>query len=504
MTEKTLPVLEMRDISKSFFGVKVLDRVKMEAYGGEVLALLGQNGAGKSTLIKILNGDYNKDEGQIFIEGQPVEIHTPREAEELGIQMIYQELHFAPELSVAENLLLNHMSHRTGAWKWMVDWGATYERSKELLDLLQVDIDPRLAMRELGAAQKQIVQIAKALSSKARILVMDEPTAALTPREVDLLFETIDRLRSQGVAIIYISHRLDEIFRVAQRVMVLRDGHLVGTVNIDDIRRQDLVRMMVGHDVEDVTASMRSERGEITLQAQGLGRTGIFEDIDLEVHASEIVGLFGLLGAGHVEVSRALFGAEPAEAGEIRIDGKAVDIRNPATALDYGLGFVPAERKVEGLVNVMSVRGNTTLSNWEPITKLGFFREQVERQRVNKWVERLGIRMSGSIEQEVRFLSGGNQQKVMLGRWLEANTRILILNEPTWGVDVGARADIHALLQQLKAQGFAILIVSSDMEEVLGICDRILVMNRGRITAHFNGTEISQAQLLNAAAGEEA
>jgi ribose transport system ATP-binding protein len=496
------PMLEMRGISKSFFGVKVLDNVTLTAQGGEVLALLGENGAGKSTLIKILNGDYSRDTGEIYINGRLVDIRSPHDAEELGIRVIYQELHYAPDLSVAENLLLGHLPHCPERWrKWMIDWPATYRRAQELLNMLQVEVDSRAPMRALGVAQKQAVEIVKALSSRARILVMDEPTAALTPREVDLLFDMIARLRSQGVAIIYISHRLDEIFRIAQRAMVLRDGKHVGTVSVRDATRRDLVRMMVGHDVADVTSQQIGARPEVALEVQGFTRRGFFQDVSLRLHRGEIVGLFGLLGAGHLEFSRALFGAEPADNPQAWVNGRLVRLINPEAARAAGIGFVPIDRKVEGLVMSMSVRGNITLANWNASTRAGFFHEGRERQRVRTWVERLGIRMSGTMEQEVRFLSGGNQQKVLLARWLEANTSVLILDEPTWGVDVGARADIYQLLQQLKAQGLAILVVSSDMQEVLNISDRIIVMSKGRLSGEFPGGRVSQAQLLNAAAG---
>ncbi len=496
------PLLEMREITKSFFGVKVLDAVTLRAQAGEVLALLGENGAGKSTLIKILNGDYTKDAGQIYIDGLPVEIPTPRDAEVHGIRVIYQELHYAPDLTVAENLLMGHLPRRRGRGRnWLVDWPEAYRRAGELLGLLQVDIDPRTPMRDLGVAQKQVVEIVKALSAKARILVMDEPTAALTPREVDLLFETIVSLRGQGVAIIYISHRLDEVFRIAQRAMVLRDGKDVGTVEVANVTRRDLVRMMVGHDVAEISAARAPESQEVALETRGLTRKGFFQDISLQLHRGEILGIFGLLGAGHLEFSRALFGAEPADNPEILVGGKPVLVSDPQKARNAGIGFVPVDRKVEGLVMSMSVRGNVTLANWPASTRLGFFDESRERRRVWGWVQKLAIRMSGTIEQEVRFLSGGNQQKVVLARWLEAETRVLILDEPTWGVDVGARADIYKLLEGLKEQGLAILIVSSDMPEVMSISDRILVMSQGRITAEFPGADVTQAQLLNAAAG---
>ena len=431
-----------------------------------------------------------------------MELRSPRDAEAHGIQMIYQELHYAPDLSVAENVLLNHLPRRAGFGGWQVDWPAAYRRTAELLALLEVAIDPHAPMRTLGAAQKQIVQIAKALSFDARILVMDEPTAALTPHEVELLFRAVETLRRRGVAIIYISHRLDEIFRIAQRVTVLRDGRNAGDFPIEAVTPQRLVEVMVGHAVQERDQGAAITPGPVALRTRSLRRRGAFEGVNLALRQGEIVGIFGLLGAGHTELSRALFGIEPVDGGTLEVNGQAVRLRDPSHARRVGIGFVPAERKTEGLVTGMSVRGNVTLANWGSITRFGFLRAAEEQRRARGWVERLGVRMSGTIDQEVRFLSGGNQQKVVLARWLEANTRILVLNEPTWGVDIGARGEIYALLRQLRAEGFAILIVSSDMEETINVCDRILVMRGGQIVDEVPRSQATAARLLGAVAGE--
>lgn len=500
----------MREISKSFFGVKVLDQVSIDLYAGEVLALVGENGAGKSTLIKILNGDYQKDAGSIFINGAPVHLAQPRDAEALGIRMIYQELHYAPDLSVAENLLLGHLPHRSGLiGRYMVDWPKARQMARDFLHMLEVDIDPSALMRDLSVVERQIVEIVKALSTQAKIIVMDEPTAALTPHEVALLFNIIRSLRSQGVAVIYISHRLDEIFEIARRVVVLRDGRHVGTRRVNDVTHRELVQMMVGREVDLLRRqdgrTLRGDRrvGDVVLEVRGLTRIGTYEDINLHVRAGEIVGIFGLLGAGHVPVTRSIFGAEPADRGTILIDGQPVSIASPQDARQAGIGLVPIDRKVQGLVLDMSVRGNLTLSNWQALSRLGFFDRRTEQAHAQTWVDRLGIRMAGGVETETRYLSGGNQQKVVLGRWLEADVRVLLLNEPTWGVDVGARSDIYDLLESLAEQGLAILMVSSDIQEVLAVSHRILTMYKGRLTGEFSQAEANQENLLHAAAGGE-
>lgn len=502
------PFLEMRDISKSFFGVTVLDRVSLEVHAGEVLALVGENGAGKSTLIKILNGDYSRDSGTILIDGQPVSITNPRDAETLGIRMIYQELHYAPDLSVAENILLGHLPRRRGPLGGLfVDWRQARARAGQELELLDVHLGPDALMRNLSVVERQIVQIVKALSTRARILVMDEPTAALTPREVSQLFEMIRSLQKQGVGIIYISHRLDEIFQICGRVLVLRDGKRVGARPVAEVTQRELVQMMIGRQVaetrEQVSSQAELEKpsSEIVLDVKGLSRPGAYEDIDLRVHAGEIVGIFGLLGAGHINLTRAIFGAEQPARGSVHLYGRAVAVNSPRAARRAGIGFVPIDRKIEGLVLGMNVRENITLSNWRELAQFGLFQARKERAEARTWIDRLGIRMAGDMEVETRYLSGGNQQKVVLARWLEAHVRLLLLNEPTWGVDVGARSDIYALLEALAEQGMGILMVSSDIQEIRAISQRILTMYKGRLTGEFARADATEENLLHAAAG---
>lgn len=505
MTEGQMqpPLLHMRNICKSFYGVKVLSNASLELHSGEVLALLGENGAGKSTLIKILNGDYQRDSGDVLINGEPVQFDQPRDAEAAGIRMIYQELHYAPDLSVAENMLIGHLPKRAGGM--FIDWPRAYKIAAEYLNMLDVQIDPRVRMRELTVVQREIVEIVKATSQQARIIVMDEPTAALTPPEVKHLFSIIENLRKKGVGIIYISHRLDEIFEVAQRVTVLRDGNHVGTHSVDAITQDDIVEMMVGRTIDDRIEARRqaatSNTGDVTLRVSGLTKVNVFEDINIEVRAGEIVGLFGLIGAGHADLTRCIFGADMADSGTIEVLGEAVTIKSPRHGKQAGIGFVPIDRKVNGLVMGMSVRKNVTLSNWSNLSRLGFFQQAKEKQHTQQWVKNLGIRMAGGTEVETRFLSGGNQQKVVLARWLEANVKVLVLNEPTWGVDVGARSDIYDQLEQLADQGLAILMVSSDLQEVLSVSHRILTIYQGRITGEFMQMDASEERVLEAAAG---
>lgn len=501
MTTPRKLLLQMQDIEKSFYGVKVLDKVSLDLYAGEVLALLGENGAGKSTLIKILNGDYQKDDGAILIDGQAVQINQPRDAEALGIRMIYQEQHYAGELSITENLLLGHLPLRG----FVVDWKSAHKQAREQLKLLKHDLDPTRPMMSLTVVERQIVEVVKAISGNARIIVMDEPTAAFPPNEVELLFESIRALVKQGISIIYISHRLDEIFQIADRATVLRDGKLVGTKAIADITRRDLVQMMVGREVTHGTseASITAINSNATpaLEVSGLGRNGVFSNIDLQLMSGEIVGIFGLLGAGHDTIINAIFGEVHPDTGGIMMNGKPVTISSPRDARRVGIGLVPADRKVQGLVLDMNVRENVTLSNWRALSRWGFIQRRIERNRAQQWIDRLGIRVAGGMTTKLRFLSGGNQQKVVLARWLEANVKVLLLNEPTWGVDVGARGDIYNQLEGLAAQGLAILLVSSDLDEVLSVSHRILTVYKGQLTGQFSRSEASREKLLHAAAG---
>jgi ABC-type sugar transport system ATPase subunit len=490
----------MRGIRKRFSSIEVLKGVDLTLNSGEVLALLGENGAGKSTLMKVLSGDYVRDGGTIQVAGQSVDIGSPRDAEHHGIRVIYQELNYAPDLSVAENVLMGHLPRRSGPLGGLlIDWPEAYRRTGEILSRLTKDVDPREPVGGLSVGNQQLVEIAKALSGNARILVMDEPTAALNTREVEALFETIASLRAEGVGIIYISHRLDEIEQIAQRITVLRDGTVAGDAPMASVTRREIVRMMVGREVESLYPARQGTVGDTVLEVSGLTRPGAFENVSFTVRAGEIVGLYGLLGAGQSEVVRALFGAAPAASGQIKVAGQPVIVRSPSEGKRSGIGFVSEDRKREGLVLGMSVADNLTLGNWGAVSRGGIFQAQREEECADNWTKRLAIRMSRNVKQEIGTLSGGNQQKVIMARWLEAGTRILLLAEPTRGVDVGARADIYAVIEELREQGLALVLVSSDMEELLGLSDRTIVFARGRIVREVSREEASQEVLLSAA-----
>ena len=492
------PLLVMRGIRKSFSGVEVLHGVDLTLHSGEVLALMGENGAGKSTLMKILNGDYIRDGGEISIDGQIANFASPRDAENAGVQMIHQELAYAPDLSVAENVLMGHLPRKGG---FRVDWPAAHAATAQVLKRLKADFSSRDIIGNLSVGQQQLVEIAKALSREARILVMDEPTAALTSRGVSLLFETIGGLRAQGVGIVYISHRLDEVEAISDRVAVLRDGVAVGEQPMNAVSRAQIVHMMVGREVESHAQSRGVNNREIVLQVNNLTRPNRFKNVNFEVRAGEIVGLYGLLGAGQMDVMRALFGSPPAASGEIAMNGQGVKIGSVPDAIRAGIGLVSEDRKREGLVLGLSVSDNLTLGNWNIVAKNGVLNHKVELQRTAHWTELLGIRARGP-SQPVGTLSGGNQQKVVLARWLEAGTKVLLLAEPTRGVDVGARADIYGVLEELRERGLALVMVSTDMEEVLALSDRVLVFARGRIAREFGRAEATQELLLASAAGE--
>src|SRR5215217_4675669 len=494
-----VPLLHMRGITKSFFGVPVLDAVDLDVMAGEVHAVVGENGAGKSTLMKILAGAYQPDAGSILLDGEEVRFGHPRQAQEQGVSIIYQEFNLLPERTVAQNIFLG----REPARGPFVDNRTMEEATAKLLAELGVEgaISPGSPVRELSVAQQQTVEIAKALSFEARILVMDEPTAALSPHEVDALFERVRLLQQRGLAVLYISHRLKEVFELSRRITVLKDGRRVDTVASDAVRPGDLVRMMVGRELDHYFPPRASagEPGDVRLQV-GSGAVGKLQDIDFEVRAGEIVGLAGLAGAGRTEVARALFGVEPFTAGVVELNGKPVRIRSPRQAIRAGIGFLTEDRKLEGLVLPQSVRDNALLA----LRSLGQARVNAqpakEAPSVLGLTRRVELR-AASLEQEVRYLSGGNQQKVVLAKWLATRAQILIFDEPTRGIDVGAKAGIHELMRELARAGAAILMISSELPEVIGMSDRILVMRDGTIAGELP-SGASEAQIMLLATGE--
>ena len=493
------PLLRMRGITKTFFGVPVLEGVDLDAATGEVHAVVGENGAGKSTLMKILAGAHQPDAGTILLDGQDVRFGHPREAQARGVSIIYQEFTLLPERTVAQNIFLGREPTRGP----FVDARAMEVATAALLTELGAEraISPRSLVRDLSVAQQQTVEIAKALSFEARILVMDEPTAALSPHEVEALFAQVRLLQSRGLTVLYISHRLKEIFDLAQRITVLKDGRKVDTVATDAVTTGQLVRMMVGRDMDQYypPRATSEEIGDVRLRVEH-GAEGMLRDIDLEVRSGEIVGLAGLAGAGRTEVARSLFGVDPFTTGTVELDGKPVRIRSPRQAIRAGIGFLTEDRKAEGLILPQSVRDNALLA----VRSLGRTRPDGTSNREPRSVldlARLVELRAASLEQEVRYLSGGNQQKVVLAKWLATQARILIFDEPTRGIDVGAKAGIHELMRELARNGTAVLMISSELPEVLGMSDRILVMREGTIAGELPAGA-GEAEIMLLATGE--
>jgi ABC-type sugar transport system ATPase subunit len=495
------PILELEGVSKSFPGVRALSSVRFEMLPGEVHALLGENGAGKSTLIKIVSGVYKPDAGEVRFDGAPANFDNPRQAQAAGIATIYQELSLYPELTVAENIFMGHQPRNRFGW---LDWGTMNRRAREILASLDIhDMDVTRKVGTMTVGNRQRVEIAKALSQNARILIMDEPTAALTEADVQRLFGIVRLLRERGVGIIYISHRLEEVFVLADRVTVLRDGQYVATKPVRLTSEDELVSMMVGRTIENLFPKLDTKVGEPVLEVRNLVRKPLTRGVNLTVRAGEIVGLAGLVGSGRSEVAQVIFGMTPAEAGEIRLDGKPVRIKHPGHAMKLGIAYVPEDRGTQGLVKQMKVRENVSLAILRSLVRGGFVDRRAERNLAKDTIDKLSIR-AYSPEQIVNKLSGGNQQKVVVGKWLASSPRLLIMDEPTRGVDVGAKAEIHRLLSELAAQGLAILMISSELPEILGMSDRIVVMREGRNVAEFSRAEATQENVVTAMMAEGA
>lgn len=494
MTENNI-VLKMEKITKSFPGVLALDSVSIDLKKGEVLGILGENGAGKSTLIKILAGNYVKDDGQIFIDGKEFEIRNPGEAMASGIRVIYQELNTLDNLTVAENIFIGEQLVKTGLK--IVDWKSMVKRSKQILDSLNVVLNPRAVMEDLSVSEKQVVEIAKALSKEAKILVMDEPTAALSEDDTQSLFRIIRTLKEKGVSIIYISHRLKEIFEITDRVTVLRDGKKVKTLVTADTNTNDLVSLMVGRDIKEMYPKREVPVTETIMEIKNLNAEGI-KNISFDLKRGEILGIFGLLGSGRTSLVKALFGANPIKSGEILINGKEVAVKSPRKARDNKVGLVPLDRKMEGLALDLGVKENITLANINELGNGFLINKKIEELKAKKWITDLNIK-TPSINTLVNSLSGGNQQKVVLARWLESGSEVIILNEPTRGIDVGAKIEIYKLMQDLCEKGAAIIMISSELPEILSIADRIIVMSKGRITDEYSKKEATEEKLLSAA-----
>lgn len=488
-------ILELKGISKAFPGVQALQGVDLSLRKGEILALLGENGAGKSTLIKILSGAYSKDEGEFLFEGEPIEIRSPHHAQQLGISTIYQEFNLAPHLTVPENIFLGHLPMRGP----LVDWDAARTRSEEVLARLGVTLPMNAPAATLSVAEQQLVEIAKALARQCRVLIMDEPSAVLGDEDLEKLFNVVRSLKAQGISIIYISHRLVEIFEIADRVTVLKDGGLVGTRDVADVDMAQLVRMMIGRDLQDVYPKRSGTVGEVLLDVQEISRPGVLHNISFQVRAGEIVGIAGMRGAGRTELARAIFGAD-ASRGTVSLSGQPLKIRAPEDAIRHRVALVTEDRKAEGLFLQQSVKSNITISGLKALCRAWVIRQGRENEQVRNLITQLRIKTPG-MEYLVSGMSGGNQQKVILARWLNIGAQVLLLDEPTRGIDVGSKHEIYQLMAQLAEKGVGLVMISSELPEILGMSDRILVMREGHLVKELSKEQASEETIMSYAAG---
>jgi ABC-type sugar transport system ATPase subunit len=488
------PLLRMSNICKRYPGVKAVDDVSIDLQAGEVLGLMGENGAGKSTLIKMLAGAENRDSGKIYIEGKEVNIDSPKTSQDNGVSVIYQELITMDTLSVAENIFVGDLPTKKG----LVDWKTARIKASEVLKRLNSDIDPKKIVDTLSIYEKQIVEIAKAIHKNAKVLVMDEPTAALSEKDAKSLFQMIETLRKQGVGIIYISHRIEEVFELTDRITVMRDGKYIGTEPTKSTKQEKIISMMIGRELNQLFPEMKADLGEVVMEIRDLNIKGIIENINFNVRKGEILGLFGLVGSGCLNIAKAIYGIDDIDRGEIFIDNKKVTIKKPKQALDNKIGFIPIDRKSEGLTLDFSVKRNLTLAN---ITGLGSgvtIQKSKEAAIAEKWVKEMNIK-TPTIETEVNNLSGGNQQKIVLGKTLETSPKVFVIVEPTRGIDVGAKMDIYQMMGKLCEEGASIIMISSEMPEMLALANRILVVSNGKIRKEFKKGETNQHELLHEA-----
>jgi len=489
----------MTGIDKSFSGNQVLTNVDIEIKHGEIHALMGENGAGKSTLVKVLTGIHPRDNGVVKLDGKEVTFTNPKEAEEKGIIVIHQELNIIPHLTVAENMFLG--KELTYGKTGILNTKAMKKQTVQSLKRLGVtNIHPDETAGNLSVGQQQMVEIARAIATDAKLIVMDEPTAALTDREIESLFKVIDSLKTQGVSIIYISHRMEEIFNICDRITILRDGQYIGTENIAETSFEEIVKMMVGRELGEQFPERDRPVGDVIFEVANLGRAGYFKDINFDIKEGEILGVAGLMGAGRSEVMEVIFGFHKKDSGSIKLNGKNLTIKHPRDAVKAGIGFITEDRKSKGLVIDASIRENIALTNLKTISSGGVISNSKENKMVIELIKRLHVRTTGG-GQEVKSLSGGNQQKVVIAKWLGINPTILILDEPTRGVDVGAKKEIYSIMNKLTESGVAIIMISSELPEVLGVSDRIMVMYEGEITAFLNRDEADQERIMTAATG---
>lgn len=486
-------LVEMHGITKSFAGIKALDHVDFFLGRGRVNCLCGENGAGKSTLIKILSGAYSYDEGEILLEGEAVQLPNPKTARLLGINPIYQELDLIDCLSIAENIFLGNEICRK---KGILDKKTMNQEAKALMAEVGVEIDVQRKLSELSVALKQMVAIAKALSMQSKVLILDEPSDVLTGKELDTLFEIIRKIKNKGVGIIYISHRLEEVFEIGDDVTVFRDGRMITMQPVEAMTRQSLIKAMVGHEVDEDIAQHQEDTGKpVVLEAQNISRGNVLKDISFYLRQGEILGVTGLVGAGRTELARAIIGADKTDSGHIRLFGKDVRIRSPRDAKKYGIGYIPEDRKNDGLVLIQSVGNNTILTILDKISRVGFISRKKRDSMIGDCIRDLRIKCS-SPGQLVQNLSGGNQQKVVVAKWLATDVKVLILDEPTRGVDVGAKSEIYDIIREFAAKGSAVMLISSEMSEVLALSDRIMVMSEGTVSHVFDSNQVEQEEIL--------
>ena len=488
-------IVSMRGICKSFPGVKALDHVDFDLRSGEVMALLGENGAGKSTLMKVLSGVYQRDEGTLEIFGKQYGDLNPKLAQEVGVAIIHQELNMCRHLSVAENMFLGREKHKG----IRLDNASMEAEAKGILDELKIDLDPRQVVGELPVSKQQMVEIAKALSTQAKVLIMDEPTSALTAREIDDLFRIIRELKAKGCGIVYISHRLEELQHIVDRVTIMRDGQYITSMDFQQVSLDEIIAYMVGREIKEKFPRISCEKGKKVFEVKGLNAGRMVRDIDFALYEGEIVGFAGLMGAGRTETTRAIFGVDPKDSGQIILDGQEVTIKSPRDAIQAGIVLAPEDRKKDGLCTKLSIRHNIALPNLDFLcNSFGVIKWSKEAETCDKAVQDLKIK-TPSVEINAANLSGGNQQKVVVGKWLARNSRVVIFDEPTRGIDVAAKVEIYHLMNQLKQQGIAVMFVSSEMPEVMGIADRIIVMCDGRITGELMAEDATQEKILSLA-----
>ncbi len=491
-------ILECQKINKYFPGIRALDEVDFKIRAGEVHALIGENGAGKSTLVKIITGIHSPDSGVILQDGQPVEFRNPIASQAAGISAIHQEATMFPELSVTENIYMGH--HLTWGASRLLDWKAMKLKTRSLLEKLELEINPETKVKDLSVAQRHMVEIVKALSLEARIVIMDEPTSALSLREEEDLYKIIRQLKADGQAIVFISHKFEDIYEIADYFTVLRDGRYIGEGKVAETAMDTIVQMMVGRSLSQMYPKLSVQTGEIVLDVQGLSKTGIFKDVSFELRKGEILGFFGLVGAGRSEVMQSIFGMETYDEGTITINNRAVRIASPSQAMDHGIAYVPEDRQLQGTILDMNIRENVTLPVVDRLSRYSFLDVQKERELTDEFGGRMEIKAS-SWEQAVNSLSGGNQQKVVLAKWLATRPEILVMDEPTKGIDVATKARVHEFISQLAEAGLAIILISSELPEILGMADRIVVMHEGKVTARLEREEASSEKLIKAAMG---